>query len=368
MHYGVIMAGGSGTRLWPMSCAQRPKQLLNIVGGKCLLRLSFERLLSFLPPERIYVCTSAAHRQMVLEQLPEMPAGNLLGEPCGRDTVNAVAFPAAIIRRRDPQGIMAVVTADHVIEPVPEFARCIQTGFAVAEARPHSLVTFGIVPTSAHTGLGYVQRGEALALPGKGEGIYHVRQFKEKPDQATAEGYLASGEYFWNSGMFVWRCDTFLQELKAQLPESAQRLDRIAAAWDTPAQEATLQEVYPQLKKISVDYAIMEPAARGQGKASVVTVAMPVRWLDVGSWPTLAAVLHKDGADNAVEGGPALLVDSRGNIIVSDDPQHLVSALGVDDMIIIHTRKTTLVCPRSKAEGVKSLVDAARQQHGERFL
>src|SRR5690242_17883669 len=207
MQYGVIMAGGAGTRLWPLSRADRPKQLINVVRGKSLLQLSYERLRGLLPPERIYVCTGAAHGKAVLENLPDLPKENLLGEPEGRDTAAAVGFPAAILAKRDKDAVAAFVTADHVIEPVEKFQDAIKTAFGVAAEIPEALVTFGIVPMHGHTGLGYVHRGEALQLKRGGE-AFRVLAFREKPDKATADRYVESGRYYWNSGMFVWRCDT----------------------------------------------------------------------------------------------------------------------------------------------------------------
>src|SRR5882672_2051160 len=183
MEYGVIMAGGSGTRLWPLSRGNMPKQLLKVVKGKSLLQLAYERLRGLLPPERIYVCTAAAHREGVLANLPELPKENLLGEPVGRDTANAVGFPAVVLLAKDKDAVMAIVTADHVIEPIPAFQKAIRTAFDVVREQPESLVTFGIVPSHGHTGLGYIQRGEPLKLSSGSTGAYRVQAFKEKPDK-----------------------------------------------------------------------------------------------------------------------------------------------------------------------------------------
>lgn len=370
MQYGVIMAGGAGTRLWPLSRNEKPKQLLQVVRGKSLLQLSYERLRAMLPADRIYVCTGEQHRQAVLANLPELPQDNLLGEPTGRDTANAVGFPAAVLLKRDPDAIMAITTADHVIEPQEKFAAALQTAFAVAEQQPQSLVTFGIVPTHGHTGLGYVQRGEALKVKtaAGAPGAYRVQAFKEKPDKPTADRYVETGRYYWNSGMFVWRCDTVLNELAQHLPESHSGLMKIAEAWDSPARQDVLNTVYPTLPKISIDYALMEPASQGKGKATVAVVEMPVQWLDVGSWPALAETLETDDRNNATEGGAFVFVDSDDNIVVSEDPNHLVSLIGVSDMIVVHAKDTTLVCPKNEAQRVKDMVARVKEKFGGKYL
>jgi mannose-1-phosphate guanylyltransferase len=362
MQYVVIMAGGSGTRLWPLSRSERPKQLLSVGGARSLLQASFDRVVGVVPPERVYVCVAAAHRDAVLAALPDLPDTNVLGEPCGRDTANAVGFPAAVLREDDPDAVAAFVGSDQLIEPVGAFQDALRTGFDLAARRPEALVTFGIVPVHAHTGLGYVERGEPLP----GGGAYEVAAFTEKPDLATAESYVASGRYYWNSGMFVWRCDTVLGELAAHLPDAHRGLAEIAAAWHTPARDEVLARVYPTLPKISIDYAVMEPAARGEGDARVLVVPMPVEWLDVGSWPTLASTLDRDADGNACA-ATAVLVDSSGNIVVSDDPDHLVAAVGLHDMIVVHTGDATMVCPRSAAERVKELVSQVREQRGPAY-
>src|ERR1041385_2020149 len=216
MQYGMIMAGGSGTRLWPLSRREKPKQILPMIRGRSLLQLSYDRLRGQLPPERIYVCTKAEYAQIVFENLPDLPKENLLGEPEGRDTAAAIGFAAAVLQKRDADAVMAVVTADHVIEPVEKFQDALRLAFEVANEHANGLVTFGIVPSHGHTGLGYVQRGDPV---GGRRGAFRVMAFREKPDQATADRYVESGRYYWNSGMFVWRCDTVLNELSALLPQ-----------------------------------------------------------------------------------------------------------------------------------------------------
>jgi mannose-1-phosphate guanylyltransferase len=365
MEYGVIMAGGSGTRLWPMSRGNLPKQLLPVVKGKSLLQVSYERLRGLLPAERVLVCTGAAQRDAVLANLPELPPDNLLGEPTGRDTANAVGFPASVLLSRDKDAVMAVVTADHVIEPIADFQEALKTAFQVVAAHPESLVTFGIVPTHGHTGLGYIQRGDALS---SFTGAYRVMAFREKPDKPDADRYVESGRYYWNSGMFVWRCDTVMEELKAFLPASYEGLTRVGQAWDTPNRDDVLRTTYANLPKISIDYAVMEPASKQKGKARVVTVEMPVQWLDVGSWPALAETLEVDPSDNAMQCGKCVFIDSDNNIVVSDDPSHLVSIVGVSDTIIVHTKHITMVCSKSDSQRVKDLVAKVKEKYGDEFM
>ena len=215
--------------------------------------------------------------------------------------------------------------------------------------------------------MGYVHRGEALALRSGAGGVYKVLGFKEKPDKPTADRYVESNRYYWNSGMFVWRADTVLRELQLHLPKSYEGLMQIARAWGTPDQEAVLSRIYPELPKISIDYAVMEPASQNRGEAQVVTVEMPVEWLDVGSWPAVAEILHTDDQDNATDCDLCVLLDSDNNIIISEDPEHLVSTIGLSDMIIVHTKDATLVCGKRDAQRVKNLVDEVKQRFGERF-
>ena len=371
MRYGVIMAGGSGKRLWPLSRGNTPKQLLRVVQGKSLLRLSYERLRHSLPAEQIFICTGATHRDAILADIPELPAENLLGEPEPRDTANAVGFPAAVLAKRDPEAVFAVVTADHVIKPVEAFTDRLNAAFEVCETHPQLLVTFGVVPTHGHTGLGYIQRGQALEIEGR-KNIFAVQAFKEKPDQPTADRYVESGRYYWNSGMFVWRASTVLQSLAEFLPESHKGLQKIADAWDTDQKQSVLESVYPTLPKISIDYAVMEPASRrAAATEGVAVVELPVSWLDVGSWPALAETLEVDDRDNAVDAPATAMMDSDSNIILSRDeknPEHLIALIGVSDTVIVHTGDITLVCPKSEAQKVKNLVEGPVKALGERYL
>lgn len=367
MQYGVIMAGGSGTRLWPLSRGNTPKQLLKFVRGKSLLQLAYERLRGILPAERIFVCTGTAYAGAVFANLPELPKANLLGEPTGRDTANAVGFTAAVLGKLDQDAVLAVVTADHVIEPVERFQSSLKTAFELVEQSPKSLVTFGIIPTYGHTGLGYVQRGESLKLPSGANGAYKVQAFKEKPDKATADRYVESGRYYWNSGMFVWRADTVLGEIKAFLPDAHEGLKLIADAWGTTTGARVVDEVYPKLKKISIDYGVMEPASQRKGNADVAVVEMPVNWLDVGSWPALAETLTPDEHNNAVSGARCVFVDSDDNVVISDDPDHLISTIGLTDMIVVHTKDATMICPKNDAQRVKELVAKVNEKYGNRY-
>jgi mannose-1-phosphate guanylyltransferase len=368
VQHAVIMAGGSGTRLWPLSRSARPKQLLDVVadgdgpeaGAHSLLAEAFTRLQAVLPADRIWVCTAARYAGAVQAALPELRPDRLVLEPVARDTANAVGLAAALVADVDPDAELAVVSADHVIRPVERFAAALRTAYDVLAVRPRALVTLGVTPTSPATGFGYVQKGAPTEVAGASE----AASFREKPDRATAEEYLAGGEYLWNSGMFVWRAGTVLAALAEHLPESAAGLDRIVAAPAGPARDAVLAEVFPTLPKISVDYAVLEPAAAEPGR--VVVVDLDVDWLDVGSWPALAHTLVTDEAGNATR-GLTVLLDSSGNVVLSDDPEHLVALVGVRDSVVVHTADVTMVCPVTDAERVKQLLAAVQERSGARF-
>lgn len=347
MRYVVIMAGGSGKRLWPLSRQGTPKQLLKLVGGTSLLRIAYERVRGMIPDEQILVCTGAAYAETVAEEIPEIPHANLLGEPEGRDSLNAVAWPAAVLADRDPEAVVAMITADALMDPESAFREALEQAFSIAEADAQALVTFGVVPTSPHTGYGYLHQGEAVdGFPG----ARRIREFKEKPDRDTAERYLASDEYWWNGGMFVWRAETLLRQLEQLLPDTYVQVTELAQ------HPEKLEQIYPALPKISVDYAVMEPVGAGKTDAHVVGVPLPITWHDVGGFAALAEQLAHDASGNAVE-GQVLSLDSRGNLILNrcgDD--HLVGVVGVEEMVVVAMPDVTMVCPLAQAEQIKQLV------------
>ncbi|MEM9751795.1 MAG: mannose-1-phosphate guanylyltransferase [Planctomycetota bacterium] len=369
MRYAMIMAGGSGTRLWPMSVKSLPKQLIPFIEGddgsaKSLLQIAMDRLDGFLPDEQLYVCAGESTRAVMLNKLAKLTPDRFIGEPTGRDTLNAVGLTAAVLHKLDPEAVFAVFTADHIIEPVDRFQEIVKQGFELAERAEPTLVTFGIAPTHAATGYGYLQLGDAL-----GDGASVVSEFKEKPEQAVAEQYFQAGasKYLWNSGMFVWKASSVMAAIKKFAPENHAMLAELGDAWGTAAYGAKIADLYPKLPKISVDFAIMEPSST-DADFTVAAVPMPLKWLDVGSWPSFAETLNPDAGGNCCSGTKAVNLDSKNVLIAGDDPDHVVATLGCEDLIVIHTKGATLVCPRGEAERIKELHKAVGEQAGEQYL
>ena len=352
--YAVIPAGGSGTRLWPLSRAGHPKFLHPLTGTDAsLLQATVHRLAPLTAPSRVFVVTGVAHAAAVSRQLAGVPEENILVEPSPRDSCAAIALAAAVIARREPEAIMGSFAADHLIADGDRFIDVIRS--AMSGAAQGLLMTLGITPTRAETGYGYVQCGSPL---GDGD-VLAVEEFKEKPTYDVAESYVKSGNYLWNAGMFVWRVDVFLTELARQQPQLAAGVSRIAQAWDSPAREEVLGEVWPTLPRISVDYAVMEGAAT---IGRVGTVPGDFGWNDVGDFHTLGEVLAADTAGNVVVGKdamakPGVLLRETEGLVVVPNSGRLVAALGIRDLIIVDTPDAVLVCPRDRAQEVKHLVD-----------
>lgn len=363
MRYAVIIAGGSGTRLWPMSRGGLPKQLIPFIRGKSLLEIAFERLEGLIPVSQRYICAGLKHRDIILSALPVLKKEQFLGEPMGRDTLNAIGLSAAVLAARDPRAVFGVFTADHLIEPIDKFQKIIEQGFALVESRPQTLVTFGIAPTGPVTGYGYLELGDSI--PG---GAKIVKQVKEKPALSAAEEYFRQGPdfYLWNSGMFVWSAATLLDCIKRLEPDVYAGLTAIVQAWDTPKRDEVLAEIYPTLKKISIDYAVMEPASRLE-QVSVAAIPMQLDWLDVGSWPSYAQTCPRDDNGNALGCEKNLLSETSNCLLASSERDHLIAMLGCRDLIVIHTKDATLICPADKAEHIKDLYNKAEKQFGGQF-
>jgi mannose-1-phosphate guanylyltransferase len=352
----MIMAGGSGTRLWPMSRGKTPKQLIGLFSGKSLLEIAAERLDGIVEPNARWICAGQQHANVICERL-QLPESQMLGEPEGRDTLNAVGLTATVLHKLDPDAVFAVLTADHIIRPQDVFATCLDVGFSLVEEDASRFITFGITPTYPATGYGYVELGDAI-----GAHANVCERFVEKPDEKTAEEYIASENFAWNSGMFVFHAGTFLEALQRMQPESAEGLQKIGEAWGTDKERQVIDEIYPTLPKISVDYGMMEPAS-SDDSISIVTVPMQVEWLDVGSWPSYGETLEADANGNRSD-AIAVHLDSTNVLSISADPAHTIATIGCEDLVIVHTDDVTLVFPVSEAQRVKEihgLVDPSLQ-------
>lgn len=362
MNYAVIMAGGTGKRLWPLSRQKRPKQVLKLLDGHTLLGRCFDRLAPIFDARNIIVLTNVDYVDLVREDLDSLPADNVIAEPAVRDTAGAIALAATVLAKHDPEATMAVLTADQVIKPTQVLQKALRDAIAFVDHRPQALVTFGIKPTLPSTQLGYIRCGQSLESQDDQSGIVSVEAFREKPDRATAEEYLRSGQYLWNSGMFVWKARTILDNLARFLPETIEPLERIAAAWGTPDQDIVLREWFVRLPKISIDYAVMERAE------AVYTIGLDCEWLDMGSFASLVDVVESDGGNNIVVAEASELLDCQNSIVVTEEQGHLIAAIGMEDMVIAHTPDATLVCPVGQTERLKELLGLIESRGRTEFL
>lgn len=355
-YFAVIMAGGGGTRLWPLSRQQRPKQSIPLLGNRTLFQIAVDRLTPLFPPERILVVTGAQYARDLRAQRPALPEANFVVEPAPRGTAPALGLAALEARRRHPQALMACLTADHFIQDEARFRALLTAAAAVAER--DFLVTLGIAPTFASTGFGYIQRGQALDEVG-GFAVFRAARFKEKPALAEAEALVADGLHSWNSGMFVWKAERLMGEFRRQMPAFYAQLAQIDASPDD------LERVWSGVANTTIDYGIMEGAEQ-----VAVIPADGLGWNDVGSWESLLEVLPPDAAGNVVVGTELLGLDTRGTLIhAGDGRRKLVAAIGVSDLVIVDTDDVLLVCPREKAQQVREIVAALKQRpDGQDYL
>ncbi|UCE20612.1 MAG: mannose-1-phosphate guanylyltransferase [Gemmatimonadota bacterium] len=355
--YAVLMAGGSGTRFWPKSRENMPKQLLNIIGTDTMIQATVARIEPLIPPENVYVVIGQAIEDEVRRQLANIPGENVLVEPCARNTAPCIGLAAVTIQKRDPQGVMVVLPADHAVEHERRFLNVVKAAARVATEGPN-LVTLGIVPTRPETGYGYIRRGERLQEVA-GLSIWSVEQFVEKPDLERARSYAESGEYFWNSGMFVWSVSTILEKMQQHMPQLYEGLIRISQSLGEGKERETVQGVYESLRPESVDYGIMEKAE------NVLVIPGNFGWSDVGSWASLAEVNPTDAEGNVVH-GLFVGIETADSVFVA--PEKLVAAIGVKNIVVVDTGDALLVCSKDRAQDVKTIVEELKDRGQREYL
>ena len=360
MLHAVIMAGGTGTRFWPASRESRPKQLLALVGEDTMIQSTVGRLDGLVPADDIMIVTNRRLVSSIRAEVPDAASDAVIGEPCKRDTAPCIGLAAALLAHEDPEAIMLVMPADHVISPVESFHEAVTRAVRVVESEPARLVTFGIRPTYPAEGFGYIEQGrrvhdDAISLP-----IHVVEQFREKPDRKTAERYLSEGRFFWNSGIFVWRAATILAAIERYEPEMRMHLQVIAESVGTAQFEDVLDREFAMITPKSIDYAVMEHYP------DVVVIEAPFDWDDVGGWQSIARLKDSDSHGNTVR-GKHVGHDTHHSIVRSENG-HLIATLGVRDLIIVHTPDATLVANKRDEESIRKLVELLEQRGWTQYL
>ena len=353
-YYAVIMAGGGGTRLWPLSRNATPKQTLRLFGERSLFQTAVYRLDGLFPPERIFVVTIEEQAKTLKQECPEIPDANYIIEPMPRGTASVVALAAVVLRKFDPQAVMAVLTADHFIRDDAMFRRILQS--AHDAALDDYLVTLGIQPTFASTGFGYIQRGERIGSY-RDNDLYRVLRFTEKPAEDQAEVFFASGDYFWNSGMFIWQVERVLSEIELQMPALYKNVSEIYSALGAPEGEQVIQRIWPGIRPETIDYGIME----GASKIAVIPAA-GLGWSDVGSWDALFELIESDPDGNIFVGRETMAHDTRDCLIYARKGDQLIVTIGVDNLIIVDTGDVFMVCSKEQAQDVRQIVKLLREK------
>ncbi|GIL12130.1 MAG: mannose-1-phosphate guanylyltransferase [Chloroflexota bacterium] len=346
-YYALIMAGGGGTRLWPMSRQDMPKQLLPLVEDVSMFKVSVDRLAPLFAPEQIYVVTGRKYVDIMHAQAPEIPAQNFIVEPYGKNSGPAAALGLTVIQKRDPQAAVVILTADHHIQDKEKFRAVLAAAHEVAHRG--YIVTLGISPSYPATGFGYIRQGDKLCDV-DGFSCYVSRGFTEKPNAVTATTFLASGEYSWNSGMFIWTAQQAMAEFARQQPDMHAGFMKLQLSVDTPEFEERLEDIWQQIKDISLDYAVME------GAEKIAVIPVDIGWNDVGSWASLYEVLKLDKFGNGFKGRQPerVILDTRGTLVYSDK---LTVTIGVQDIIVVETPDALLICHKDRAQDVKEVVN-----------
>jgi mannose-1-phosphate guanylyltransferase len=358
--FAVIMAGGGGTRLWPISRKDRPKQLLPLLGGETLFQSTVSRLSDLFPIDRILVVTVAGQADEMQRQVPAIPLENYLLEPAPRGTASAIGLAATVLQLRDPEAVMAVLPSDHFIRNRDLFHYLLREALEVA--RKGYLVTLGITPAFPSSAYGYIQQGERLA-EGFKYPVYRVRKFIEKPDEVTAQELLRSGDYSWNSGMFVWRAGAILEEIQRQMPALHSALEKISSVWGSKTRDQVLSSSWSALKPETIDYGIMERAQQ-----VVVLPAGGLGWNDVGSWETLFDVLFPDMDGNIATIAQHLAVETHNTLVYGHDSDRLIVTIGIDDTVIVDADDVLLVCKSDQAQKVREVVEHLRKHRQDKYL
>lgn len=339
--YGIILAGGSGTRFWPMSRSAKPKQFLNICGDYSMLQMTFNRLSPLIPPDKILIAGNQQHKDLINEQLPVLSDNNILLEPQGKNTALAIALTAKILSNQNPDAIMLIVASDHEIKKEQHFLDIIKEGVEFLRKNKEKLLLFGIVPDRAATGYGYIEKGTNIE-----DTIYNVERFVEKPNTEKAQEFLESGKYLWNSGMFMWRADTILDNIKKYMPKMYEQLNKC----DTTKYE-NIKKLYGEAESQSIDYGVLEKAD------NVCVIPANIAWNDVGSWDSVE--FSNFNNENSLQ------IDSRDILVKSDK---FVAAIGVSDLIIIETDDAILICNKDRTQDVKKIVDELKNKNKTHLL
>ena len=359
--FAVIMAGGTGTRFWPRSREKTPKQLLEILGKGTMIQNTLKRLEHLIDVKNVFVVTNKIQRGLLAKQLPNIPEENILVEPVGRNTAPCIGLAALHVKRLDPSAVIVVLPADHVVENVEEFKRVLTLAVETAK-ESNSLLTIGIQPTRPDTGYGYIQmfNEDGGHNPYFSRGVFRVKTFAEKPNLQTAERFLTSGDFLWNSGMFVWRVDVILAEIERCLPDLHAELKKIEATIAGPNYPATLDLVYGLIRGISIDYGVMEKAKE------VYVIPAEFGWSDIGSWDEVCRVSGKDDNGNSIT-GKVIQKDTRNSYIYSS-PGKVVATIGVDDLIVVNTDDALLICRRGSSQEVKEISDYLKRKQMTEYL